>query len=295
LSVLRGLLVVVLLVTNVVLWGTPILLVGLVKLFIRGELRRRMILVAAWHGDQWVAFNNIIFDTLLPTRWDISVAEGLKPDRHYLIVSNHRSWTDILVLFRAFHRRVAFIRFFLKHELIWSPIVGQACWALDFPFMKRYSPEYLARHPEKRGMDLETTRRACRRYRRVPVAILNFLEGTRFTEEKREEQRSPYRFLLRPRIGGVGFVLASLGDQLDGVIDVTVAYPDYDITIWDFVCGRVPNVTVRAHLVDVPEEFLSSAIVEQGPARERFKAWVEAMWSEKDRLLSELVSAVPES
>ena len=277
-----------LLILNVVLWGTPVFLGGLLKLITRGEVRRRITLIAAWHGEQWVRFNDGLFDAFLPTVWDISVPDGLRHDGHYLIFSNHRSWVDILAVFRAFHGRTPFIRFFLKHELIWSPIVGQACWALDFPFMKRYSPEYLARHPEKRGKDLETTRRACRRYRRIPVSILNFMEGTRFSEDKREEQQSPYRHLLRPRVGGIGFVLASLGEQLDAVLDVTIAYSDPDTTIIDFITGRVPRITVHAREVTVPDEFYSPSIVEPGPMREAFRAWIEGIWAEKDARLAQI-------
>jgi 1-acyl-sn-glycerol-3-phosphate acyltransferase len=285
LNVVRGVIVTLLLFLNLVLWGTLIFVCGILKVLTRGELRRRVTLLAAWLGEQFVRVNSVIYDALLPTRWNIQAAEGLDRNGHYLIFSNHRSWTDILVIFRAFHRRTALVRFFLKAELVWFPVVGQASWALDFPFMRRYSAEYLAKHPEKRGKDLETTRRACRRYRRVPVAILNFLEGTRFTAEKHEEQQSPYANLLRPRVGGAGFVLASLGDQLDGVIDVAIQYSEDDATIWDFVCGRIAEITVHMRELDVPPEFYSTAIVDPGPARDRFRAWIEKIWSEKDAIL----------
>jgi 1-acyl-sn-glycerol-3-phosphate acyltransferase len=182
---------------------------------------------------------------------------------------------------------MAFIRFFLKQELIWFPILGQACWALEFPFMKRYTPEYLQQHPEKRGEDLATTRRACQRYRHVPVAIANFVEGTRFTADKRDDQDSPYRHLLRPRVGGISYVLASLGDQLDAVIDVTIGYPR-EPTMWAFVTGKVERISVRARRLDVPAEFLTAAITEPGPARDRFRSWMEQRWQEKDALLETL-------
>ena len=285
-NTIRGVVVSLLLFLNLVMWGVPVLLCGILKLITRGELRRRVTLIAAWHGERYVGGNDVILDALLPTRWNVHAVEGLDRDGHYMIFSNHRSWTDILVIFRVFHMRTALVRFFLKAELIWFPIVGQASWALDFPFMRRYSAEYLAKHPEKRGQDLETTRRACRRYRRVPVAILNFLEGTRYTADKHDEQRSPYEHLLRPRVGGAGFVLASLGDQLDGVIDTTIAYSHADATIWDFVCGRIREVTVHMRELDVPPEFYSTAIVEPGPARERFRTWIEGTWAEKDALLA---------
>ena len=289
---LRGIVVTLLLALNLILWGTPVMVVGLLKLLTRGEARRRVVLMLAGLGERWVAANDVIF-RLLPTKFDVEAPEALLRDGHYLIFSNHISWVDIFVLFRAFRGRVAFIRFFVKSELAWLPIVGQACWALGFPFMRRYSAAYLARHPEKRGTDLETTRRACRRFRHVPVAILNFLEGTRFTDEKHADQESPYKHLLRPRVGGIAFVLASLGEQLDGVIDVTIAYPGHLITFWDFVRGRVERVVVRARPLDIPPEFLTSDITEPGTARDHFKVWIETIWREKDQQLREYAGPQP--
>jgi 1-acyl-sn-glycerol-3-phosphate acyltransferase len=286
--VLRGLAILILLPVNLVLWGTPVLAGGIVKLLTFGTLRHRVNRALPRLGDRWAAFNDRIFDLFLDTRWDIQGVDGLRPDGQYLIVSNHVSWTDIFVLLRAFRGHTAFIRFFLKHTLIWFPILGQACWALGFPFMRRYSPEYLAQHPEKRGRDLETTRVACRRYRKIPVAILNFLEGTRFSREKHEDQESPYRYLLRPRVGGIGFVLASLAEQLDAICDTTIVYPSQDLTLWDFITNRVPKVTVRVRRLDVPPEFGDAAITEPGPAREDFRRWVEGIWREKDALIATL-------
>ncbi len=272
-------------------WGSFVFLLGLVKLVLwTGEMRRRVILIGSWLAEHWVAGNNRIFDLMLPTQWDVAGIDITDPRGHYLIISNHVPWVDIFTPFRVFHGRAAFIRFFLKHQLIWFPIAGQACWALEFPFMHRYSPEYLEKHPEKRGRDLETTRRVCRHYRKVPVAILNFLEGTRFRREKHADQESPYRHLLRPRIGGVSFVLASFGEeQLDAMVDVTLAYPGGDATMLQFLTGRLARVSVRARRVVVPAEFFTTAVTEPGPVRDRFKEWVDGIWREKDALLDRLL------
>jgi 1-acyl-sn-glycerol-3-phosphate acyltransferase len=289
---IRSLLIILLIPLNLILWGIPVMLLGIVKLVLPGgEPRRKLRLLLSELGDRWAGGNDIIFDRLLDTKWDISGIDGLRPDGHYLIVSNHASWLDIFVLQRAFHRRVAFMRFFIKQHLIWFPILGQACWAMDFPFMRRYTPEYLERHPEKRGKDLETTRRTCRRYRRIPMAILNFIEGTRFTRAKQLEEKSPYRNLLRPRVGGIAFVLASLGEQLDGVVDVTISYPRPDVTFWEFITNRVGRVVVRARLIEVPAQFVTEPITEPGPAREAFKIWIESLWREKDELLDQLAQS----
>ncbi|MGZ5492535.1 MAG: acetyltransferase [Thermoanaerobaculia bacterium] len=289
---IRSLLIILLLPLNLILWGVPVMLLGIVKLLLPGgEPRRKLRLLLSELGDRWAGGNDLIFDLLVDTKWDISGVDGLRPDGHYLIVSNHVSWLDIFVLQRTFHRRVAFMRFFIKQQLIWSPILGQACWAMDFPFMRRYTPEYLERHPEKRGKDLETTRRTCRRYRRIPMAILNFIEGTRFTRAKQLEEKSPYRNLLRPRVGGIAFVLASLGEQLDAVVDVTISYPRLDVTFWEFVNNRVGRIVVRARLIEVPAQFVTEPITEPGPAREAFKIWIESLWREKDELLNQLAQS----
>lgn len=285
---LRALAASLLLSINLLLWGTPVVLLGVVKFFTRREPRRHVTLAIAWLAERWVGGTNRILDWTLATEWIIDGIDGLDRDGHYLVVSNHISGVDVLALMRAFHRRAAFIRFFIKQELIWFPIAGQACWALDFPFMKRYTPEFLEKHPEKRGTDLETTRRACRRYRRVPVTIANFLEGTRFTPEKHAEQSSPYRHLLRPHSGGLSFALASLGDQLDGVFDVTLAYPGVAISMLRLLTNRVPRVVVHARRLAVPEEFTTDDVTRPGPVRDRFKAWLRDLWEEKDALLDRL-------
>ncbi len=279
---LRGLAVILLLLGNLVLWGIPVALGGIIKFAVqltapKSRLRTRVILALASLAERFVGGNDRIFDWLLPTKWDIAgIGQEVRPDGHYLIISNHVSWVDIFVLFRAFHGRAAFIRFFLKHQLIWSPIVGQGCWALEFPFMRRYTPEYLERHPEKRGKDLETTRRACQRYRNFPVAIANFVEGTRFTRAKRDQQQSPYKHLLRPRVGGISFVFASLGALLDATYDVTIAYPHEEVTIWEFITGRVERIVVRARRVEPPPP-------------EAVKEWINRVWEEKDALLDSLL------
>jgi 1-acyl-sn-glycerol-3-phosphate acyltransferase len=284
--VFRAAAIVISLALNLALWGSLVLAGGLVKLLTFGRLRRRVIRLLPRLAEQWAAWNDRIFDTFLDTRWEIEGLDGLNRDDHYLVISNHSSWIDIFAVVRAFHGRAPFVRFFLKHTLAWAPFVGQAAWALGFPFMRRYSAEYLREHPEKRGRDLETTRNACRRFRHLPVTIINFVEGTRFSAEKHEEQESPYQYLLRPRVGGVGFVLASLAEEIDALYDLTIIYPRRDVTMWDFATNRLPWIRIIGRRIDVPEELRSDAITEPGPAREHFKQWVDRIWREKDQQIA---------
>lgn len=274
-----------LLTLNLCFWGILVFLGGLVRLFTRGHLRRRVILGTVWLAECWAAMNDRILDLFLTTHWDIEGVAGLRRDGRYLVIINHISWVDIFAVLRAFSGKAPFPRFFLKHTLFWAPMVGQAAWALDFPFMRRDSAEYLERHPEKRGRDLETTRIACRRFRGIPVSIINFIEGTRFTPEKHAEQASPYRYLLRPRVGGIAFVIAAMGEELDGVIDVTIAYPGQEVTMLDFASNHTKRITLRARQVTLPTALDTAAITEPGPERDRFRDWVEQIWREKDELL----------
>ena len=287
---LRALPLILILLFNTLVIGVSVLFMGLVKLLTFGGARHSVVRGASWVADRWVQWNGIAFDLLLSTKWRIEGFDGLRHDGRYLMICNHISWVDIFAVLRAIHSGGApFIRFFIKHTLLWFPIVGQACAALDFPFMRRYTAEYLKQHPEKRGRDLETTRKACARYEHIPVTVANFLEGTRFTRQKHEDQQSPYRHLLRPRMGGLGFVLASLGDQFDAVLDVTLVYPHRDVTMLDFVSNKIPWIVVSARRVDVPPEFLSAAITEPGQVREQFKVWVDELWRAKDEEISRIL------
>ena len=117
-------------------------------------------------------------------------------------------------------------KYFLKQQLAWVPFIGLACWALDMPFMRRYSRSYLIRHPERRGKDVEPTRRSCEKFRAHPTTIVNFVEGSRFTEEKKRETRSPYHNQLPPKAAGIAKALNVLGSQFDKLLNVTLCYPD---------------------------------------------------------------------
>jgi 1-acyl-sn-glycerol-3-phosphate acyltransferase len=206
------------------------------------------------------------------------------------VVSNHRSWVDILVLQAVFNRRIPFLKFFLKQQLIWVPFLGLAWWALDFPFMRRYTAAHLAQHPEDRGKDLEATRRACEKFRLIPTSVMNFVEGTRFTPAKHAAMKSPYRHLLPPRAGGVSFVLSAMGGMLHSKLDVTIAYTTGTPTLWDLCCGRVGRVIVDVRRRPI-EAWLSAGDYSEDPAfRARFQAWLAAVWTEKDALLERLLA-----
>ena len=244
---------------------------------IRLGLSRALVLIA----ESWIAVNSAMFEWFTRTHWQVEGLAGLRRDGSYLVLCNHQSWVDIPVLQKVFNRRIPFLRFFLKSQLIWVPLLGPAWWALDFPFMKRYSKETLARHPELQGKDREATRKACEKFRHLPVSVMNFVEGTRFTPAKHASQSSPYRHLLRPKAGGVAFVLDAMGDALHAILDVTIVYPGGAGTMLDLVAGRVRDI--RVHVRELPIERDLRGDYEQDAAfRERFQTWINALWQDKD-------------
>lgn len=238
-----------------------------------------------WISFRWTNNNTWLFTRLGGLRLDVDLPEQieLSPKKRYLILPNHQTWTDILVLQAVFHPRTPFLTFFLKSQLRWVPVFGVIWWALGFPYMKRHSAAYLAKHPEKRGQDLETTRRFCQRLKDRPFAIINFVEGTRRTPAK--AAKSPFKQLLPPKAGGVAIAMQSLDYSFDHVLDVTITYTSKTISFPDLLAGRVGRVKVEVRevpLASVPrgDYFADEAFAAQ------FRAWLNQVWEEKDKRLA---------
>lgn len=255
------------------------------------EIRHYMTRVVMFLGTAWIDGNTFIIGVTRKINWDVQGLKGLKIDTSYLVVCNHRSWADILVLQRLFNHNIPFLKFFLKKELIWVPVMGVAWWALDYPFMKRYSKTFVEKHPELRGKDMETTRKYCQKFKRSHVTVLNFLEGTRFTDQKHENQNSPYQHLLLPKAGGIAIVLSSMGEMLAKIIDVTIVYPNNEppLTFWDFLCGRIRTVVVRVNPLPVPRDFIGKDYEQDEAFRAKFQQWINRLWEKKDRQIGNIM------
>ena len=287
---LTGLSVTLLLLLNTLTLIGPLLLIALGKLVLPGKaLKAACSRGVMWVAETWAEINKLIFATLLPVQWDIRGGAQLRQSTSYLVVSNHQSWVDIPALVQAFNRKTPYFKFFLKQQLIWVPFLGLAFWALDYPFMRRYSKAFLARHPELQGQDLLITKLACEKFKDLPVTVVNYLEGTRCTPAKQAQQGSPYQYLLKPKAGGVAFVLAALGEQLDAVLDVTVVYPGERIPgFWDLISGQVAKV-----IVDIQTHALDPALWQgdyenDAEFRQYVQAWVTALWQEKDARIARI-------
>ena len=242
-----------------------------------------------WIVENWIGFNALVLRGSGSRHWQLDDYSGMRPDGWYLVMSNHQTWVDIVVLQTTFNRRIPLLKFFLKQQLIWFPLLGFGFWALDMPFMRRHSPSYLAAHPERKGQDLEATRRACEKFRDIPTSVINFVEGTRFSEEKRERKSSPFRYLLPPKAGGVAIALSSMGELFDAVLDVTIVYLDGPPTFWGMCCGD--PVRVRMHVDRLPVEPVISGgdYRNDRDHRRSVHRWLTGMWEQKDRRIEAML------
>ena len=277
---------------NTVFWVIPIVILSFLKLIPIKPWQTAISHLLDGCATSWISVNSINQKLTHNTKLEVSGIETLTLKDWYLVTSNHQSWVDILILQRVLNRKIPFLKFFLKKELIWVPFLGIAWWALDFPFMHRYKKSYLAKNPHMKGKDLETTQKACEKFRFKPVSVMNFVEGTRFTPEKHQRQGKVFNHLLKPKAGGMAYVLSAMGTQLHKFLDVTIYYPQGIPTFWDFVCGRVGSIQIKVKILSIDEALSAAAFNDDyfnDPAqRVKFQKWLNQLWSEKDTLLGQM-------
>ncbi|GAB5477361.1 MAG: acyltransferase [Marinobacter nauticus] len=288
---LKGILAVLLILINTLLFLPLLLLVALAKLVVPVQPFRKACTIAlnaiAWY---WIGFNNTLMNLLHRVEWEVRGAEELSKEHWYFVTCNHQSWADIPAIQYVLNSKIPLLKFFLKKQLIWVPLLGVAWWALDFPFMHRHTKEQIAKRPELKGKDIEATKAACEKFRYTPVTIFNFMEGTRFTPEKHQRQNSPYKHLLKPRAGGTACVFGAMGEMIHTMLDVTIVYPGGRPGIWDYLCGRVRKIVIDIRTREVPERFLGMDYENNREVRVDFQRWVSEIWAEKDQRIETLLA-----
>ncbi len=240
-------------------------------------------------ANNWVFLNSLFIQTFFPIEWKVTGVEKLNKNDWYLVISNHQTWVDILILQKVLHGRIPYIKFFLKKELIWVPVMGLAWWALDFPFMKRFTKEDIEKNPKLKGKDIEITRKACEKFKTDYVTVMTFPEGTRITPEKHDRQKSPYKHLLKPKAGGLSFTISAMGDKFHRLLNITIVYPDGVMSMWDFLCGKVRKIDVFVETLPIPGSF-AKADLDDKKFQAEFLDWLNGMWAKKDKLIESHVS-----
>ncbi|MBT8090595.1 MAG: acyltransferase [Gammaproteobacteria bacterium] len=290
---LRGILVFSGFSINTIFWFVPIMLMAIIKLVVPiTSFRIGVTRILMGFGEHWISVNSAILQAAGSIDWQSRGMENLDKDNWYLVMVNHQTWVDILVLQQVFNRRIPFLKFFIKRQLVWFPLLGIAWWALDMPFMKRFSKSYLAKNPHMKGKDFETTRRACEKFQHTPTSVINFVEGTRFSEDKRLKRKSPYRHLLSPRSGGFAVAISSMGELFGSILDVTMVYPEGAAQFWDMCCGGHVPVIIDVRERPVDDWLLAGDYEDDREFRSRVHRWLGEIWQEKDELIQQILDDV---
>ena len=269
-----------------VFWSSLLFLAGIVRLIVPfKEWRNFWTSVTIVVGEACISCNNAWITVLHRPSIEISGMEDVKKNNWYVATSNHQSWGDILVLQKITNRKIPLLRFFMKDVLKWIPIVGIVGWALDMPFLKRYSQEQMEKDPSLRGKDLKQMKKAFKRLEVNPGTVFSFAEGTRFTEEKHKAQSSPFTYLLRPKAGGVGVTLSTM-PFISTLLDFSISYASETKTFWDFLCGNMSKIRIRVRKLDIPEHLINKDYSTQIEYREELKKWLYEIWESKDNFLN---------
>ena len=257
---------------NLVLWCVPlIVLAGMKALF--PFLRRSCDAAMDWIYRAAVVVDDAWLRSVVGIEWD-QPDLGLRRDESVLVISNHASWADIFMIQSVIARRGPALKFLAKRELIYVPILGLILWAFEFPLLRRRAAEGEG-EGARRAADLTAIREACRSVRHRPAGLLNFAEGTRFTEAKRAAGSGEYAYLLPPRVGGFAALLDGLEGAAERVIDLTLIYTE-PVSFWAFLGGASPRVRLEASWV---------AADEIPPDRSGRATWLAERWQRKEHLI----------
>lgn len=273
---------------NLMICGTMVTLASVLRLVLPFAAKP-MSKLAHWWYQRWAIQNGLLINLFNRVNWRVEVPTQLSHAQWYLLIANHRSWLDIPMLTWFAAKRLPAPKFFLKDQLKYVPFVGSSAWALDMPFMKRYSRATLAKHPHLKGKDIEATRKSCQAFMENPTTIINFVEGTRFSPSKHHKQNSPFNYLLKPKAGGIAFTLGALGDRFDKVLMATLYYPDCSNNIaWDMLCGRLTEVVLHVQAIDMAEVPRGDYFNDE-QYQIHFQHWLNQRWQEQDALLEQLL------
>ncbi|MCW8109637.1 acyltransferase [Alteromonas ponticola] len=277
-------------IINLACWGCLIIFFGLIKLALPIPPIQK--LLANLMHTFLFGFGTV---SVRMVRWfndvdvQIDVHGELSKQNWYLIMANHLSWLDIILLIEFAAKRIPAPKFFLKKELIWMPFVGLGAWALEMPFMSRYSQAYLSKYPHKRGQDIETTKRYCHKFKTMPTTVINFVEGTRFTANKHKLKKSCYQHLLPPKAGGIAFTLATMGELFTNILDISLLYPENKRhPMYAMLSGQMKRIVIDVNIIPVPEKANSDYFSDK-VYRQQFQEWLNECWAIKDARIARIM------
>lgn len=231
-----------------------------------------------WAANTWwgwcVTGSKLLNDVQL-----IVTGDDVPERENAIVVINHQNMPDItfLMVYARTKHRLGDMKWMVKDPIKYVPGVGWGMLFIDCVFVKRNWTE-----------DRDSIRATFARLREndVPVWMLSFSEGTRFSPEKLEQSRAyarkhglhQPRHTLVPRTKGFVATVQGLRDHVDAVYDLTLGYEDGVPTLWQYIRGLAPraHLHVRRHAIDtVPED------------EESIAQWLYDRFREKDERLEQ--------
>ena len=237
----------------------------------------------------WHSVNlRCILQRICGLRFDAFLQPSLRQDKPYVMVINHRSHVDILIILAFFYDRIPNVKFFLKRSLLYVPFLGQFCYLMNYIFVRKIAPAVARRSPDVVYQQRETIKRQCRELTKHPVTLAVFAEGTRFSEDKQMDQKTVhFANLLSPQPAGLALAIEACADQVQELLDVTLVYDVGFVSVWLLLSGQVRTVEVHVQSYDVAKTALVGDYVKDRQFRRRFTEWMKYLWQKKDVLMGQ--------
>ncbi len=274
------------LIVNTLILAILMIPLGIIKFLIPiKSLRASFTKIIIKIGEIWISVNSLWVIKLHKPNLEINGQENLGGNSWFLSTSNHQSAADIFIVQFITNRKIPMLKFFIKYELIYVPIIGICWWALDMPFLKRYTQEQIKRNPKLEGRDYKKMKKSLEHYSLHPVSIFSYAEGTRFSKEKHINQNSKFSHLLKPKEGGLAIALSNV-NKIKELIDITIIYDSDNLGFWNYLCGNIKNIKIFISKTKIPSKYLIDTLITNNELRSDFKLWLYDRWAEKDVLIS---------
>ena len=280
----KGLITVIIIALVLTLGVIVLTLVNIPRLIPLKSIKKNIGKLSNEIGSLIVATLKLSIKAIHRPKWEFELPENLGTSNWYIGMSNHLSWGDIFILLFAGHRKVPLLKFFMKDELKWIPILYLVHKTVDMPFLKRHSMKSLKKNPELRKLDMIAAQKAAKRFARNPSVAFSFAEGTRYTPEKHATQSSPYFYLLKPKIGALNIALSGM-PKVSHLLDFTIIYKTNKTSAWNFVCGDMNDVKVIARSYKLPKKILERNYSD-AEYKKIFQNFINDIWKEKTNILS---------
>ena len=212
----------------------------------------------------------------------VLTGDEIPPRENAIVLVNHQQMPDItfLMVLARDKGRLGDMKWFVKDQLKYMPGIGWGMVFLDCLFVKR---DWTA--------DVEHIRQTFGRIMRdeVPLWLMIFPEGTRFSPHKLEKSRAYAQkkglhqpeHTLTPRTKGFVASVIGLRGHLDAVYDITIGYEQGVPDLWQYIKGLSTRAHLNVHRVPADQLPVSE---------DELTAWLQHRYQRKDELLEHFYS-----